>query len=73
MNITNKSRYGIKVLIFIAKNDFVQRRQIAETQSIGMEWLDQILIRLRACGVIVSKRGPAGGYMLTENWRSFNV
>lgn len=67
MNITAKTRYGLKALMDIAYHHRVgpvQRRHIALRQGIPTDYMDQILMRLRNSGLIHSLRGREGGYHL---------
>jgi Rrf2 family cysteine metabolism transcriptional repressor len=67
MNITSKTRYGLKTLLDIAFHHRVgpvQRRHIAIRQGIPTDYMDQILMRLRNNGLIHSLRGREGGYHL---------
>lgn len=67
MNITAKTRYGLKALMDIAYHHRVgpvQRRHIAVRQGIPTDYMDQILMRLRNKGLIHSLRGREGGYHL---------
>lgn len=67
MNITAKTRFGLKALMDIAYHHRVgpvQRRHIALRQGIPTDYMDQILMRLRSSGLIQSLRGREGGYHL---------
>jgi len=67
MNITAKTRFGLKALMDIAYHHRVgpvQRRHIAVRQGIPTDYMDQILMRLRNSGLIQSLRGREGGYHL---------
>jgi cysteine desulfurase len=67
MNITAKTRFGLKALMDIAYHHRVgpvQRRHIAARQGIPTDYMDQILLRLRNSGLIQSLRGREGGYHL---------
>jgi len=67
MNITAKTRFGLKALLDIAYHHRagpVQRRHIALRQGIPTDYMDQILMKLRNAGLIHSLRGREGGYHL---------
>jgi Rrf2 family protein len=67
MMITSKSRYALKVMMDLAmhqEKDLEQRHDIAARQGIPLDYLDQILLRLRAGGLIESVRGRSGGFKL---------
>jgi Rrf2 family protein len=76
MNITAKTRYGMKALLDIAfhsANGPVQRRQIAQRQAIPTDYMDQILLRLKSKGLIKSLRGRDGGYHLGSDPSQINL
>ncbi len=65
-----KAQYALKAVIALARNgtDEVQlTADIAETQAIPKKFLEQILLDLKHNGVVVSRRGKAGGYMLRKS------
>ena len=69
MNLTTRTRFGLKAILDIAFHHSagpVQRRQIAQRQGIPTDYMDQILMKLRAAGLIQSLRGRDGGYHLAK-------
>ena len=75
MNITSKSRYALKILMdLLDRNESViHRSDIAQRQGIPLDYMDQILARLREKGLIVSIRGRAGGYKLARDPADISV
>ena len=76
MNITSKSRYALKILLDLAESPsttLVQRSAIVARQKIPSEYLDQIMIRLRAHQLVESVRGRSGGYRLLKDPAEINV
>lgn len=76
MNITSKSRYGLKILLDLAAHSHlpkVARREIVTREGIPAEYLDQIMMRLRACGLVESLRGRHGGYRLGREAANISV
>lgn len=76
MNMTSKTRHGLKAILDIAYHHRVgpvQRRHIAARQNIPTDCMDQILMRLRAKGLIQSLRGREGGYHLALEPEEINV
>lgn len=39
---------------------------ISERQGLSLAYLEQIFLKLRRAGLVVSTRGPGGGYMLSK-------
>jgi len=70
MNLTSKSRYALKIMMdlahFGATQPLVRRGEIAARQGIPTDYLDQIMIRLRAGNLVESTRGRSGGYRLAR-------
>lgn len=72
MKISTKTRYGLRALIYIAEetaNDeekLVRIKEISENQKLSVQYLEQILFKLKKSKIIVGKRGPNGGYRLSK-------
>lgn len=67
--LTNKGKYGIKALVYLARlpaGTTAQGTDIAEANRIPKKFLDAILLELRKSGVVSSKKGPRGGYALGQ-------
>jgi Rrf2 family protein len=67
--LTAKGKYGLKALVHLAslpKGETAQSVDIADANNIPKKFLDAILGDLRNAGVVQSKKGPGGGYMLAR-------
>ena len=68
MKVNTKVRYGLKALAYIAENStdkkLVRIKEISEDQDISVQYLEQILFKLKNENIIEGKRGPTGGYKL---------
>ena len=76
MNITSKSRYGMKIVLdlaFYQASGLVKRSDIAKRQGIPSKYLDQIMIGLRSEGIVESIRGREGGYKLAIDPNELSV
>lgn len=65
--ISQKSKYALRALIALAEAPEgapVFIADIAETQAIPRKFLEQILLDLKKQGLVVSRRGKMGGYLL---------
>jgi Rrf2 family protein len=74
--LSNKGRYGVRALFDLAFHGggaSSQIRDIAERQSIPPRFLEQIFQDLRRAGLVSSKRGPRGGYQLTQPPRQVSL
>lgn len=67
--ISQKAKYALRALIALAKADPKEPQLIsgiAEEQRIPRKFLEQILLELKHCGLVVSRRGKLGGYALLK-------
>jgi Rrf2 family protein len=67
--LTAKGKYGLKALAHLAAlqpGETVQAIDIATVNNIPKKFLDAILGDLRNAGIVASKKGPGGGYLLTR-------
>jgi Rrf2 family protein len=74
--LTAKGKYGLKALMHLASlaaGQTTQAADIAEANSIPKKFLDSILSDLRNAGIVQSKRGPGGGYMLARSASDIKV
>ena len=70
MRIATQSRFAIIALLDLAihsKNEFpVSLVSIARRQRISLSYIEQLFARLRTEGLVISYRGPGGGYLLAK-------
>ena len=74
--LTAKGKYGLKALAYLAglqPGETTQARDIADTNNIPKKFLDAILRDLRNAGVVFSKKGPGGGYVLARAANQISV
>src|SRR5450432_17833 len=65
--ISQKSRYALRALLFLAARGYtipVQISEIAESERIPRKFLEAILLELKKTGIVRSHRGRLGGYSL---------
>ena len=70
MRLTSKGRYAVTAILDIAihqENGLVRVKDIAKRQNISESYLEQLLGRLRNAELVLSQRGPGGGYYLKDN------
>jgi len=68
--LTNKTKYGLKALIYIYKNKHktpIPIAEIAKSENISHKFLEAILLTLRKNKILASKKGKNGGYYLLKN------
>ncbi|MGE6488336.1 cysteine metabolism transcriptional regulator CymR [Paenisporosarcina sp. NPDC076898] len=69
MRISTKGRYGLTIMIELAKQfgeGPVPLRQIAADNDLSEAYLEQLVSPLRNSGLVKSVRGAHGGYMLSK-------
>jgi Rrf2 family iron-sulfur cluster assembly transcriptional regulator len=69
MNLSTKGRYAVMAMVDLARNGTgkpVALNEIAQRQEISLSYLEQLFARLRRGGLVVSARGPGGGYRLAR-------
>ena len=70
MLLSRKTIYALVLLVAIAKkgeNGSVALKDVAESEDLSVKYLEQIGSLLCKGGIIKSKRGPNGGYRLTNS------
>jgi len=68
--LSKKTKYGLKALAFIARQEGkspVQIATIAKSENISHKFLESILLTLRKSGILGSKKGKGGGYYLLKD------
>ncbi|SEP66693.1 transcriptional regulator, BadM/Rrf2 family [Ectothiorhodospira magna] len=69
MRLTTKGRYAVTAMLDLAiHNDQgpISLADISGRQGISLSYLEQLFARLRKRGLVVSTRGPGGGYTLSR-------
>ena len=69
MRVSTRAEYGLRALIHLASHygeGPVQTHQIASRQGLPEPYLNQLMSSLRRAGLVTSKRGPAGGHVLSR-------
>jgi Rrf2 family protein len=74
--LSRKTKYGIKALIYIAKQDKLMPvliSEISEKENISKKFLETILLDLKKYGLLGSKKGKGGGYYLLKDPKDISV
>lgn len=69
MKLTTRGRYAVTAMLDLALHQTggpVTLGEISTRQQISLSYLEQLFSRLRRCGLVVSTRGPGGGYRLSR-------
>jgi Rrf2 family protein len=70
LKLSTKGEYGMRAMFEIAKGypeSPITIKEISRRQEVSVSYLEQILNRLRKAGLIVSVKGPGGGYLLSRS------
>ena len=76
MQLSKKSRYGLRALIDLAsapQNQYVSLSNIAERGEIPAQFLEQVFASFRRAGLVKALKGPQGGYQLARNPKYITV
>jgi Rrf2 family protein len=69
MRITTLAEYGVICALHLAKRADerpVTGREIAASERLPVDYVEQILLRMRRAGIVKSTRGAHGGYALAR-------
>ena len=69
MRLSTRGRYGLRAMMDIAlygAEGPVNLKEISARQEISVDYLEQLLRRLRKAGLVRSVRGPHGGFALAK-------
>ena len=69
MRLGSKARYGVMALLDIATapEHPVSISSISKRQHLPVSYLEQLFLKLRRAGLVVSNRGTSGGYSLAKD------
>lgn len=74
--LSKKTKYGIKALTYLARQDRnipVQIATISQSENISLKFLESILLTLRRNGFLGSKKGKGGGYYLLKDPKDISM
>jgi Rrf2 family protein len=69
VRVTTWAEYGLIVALHLAKRrdqGTLPARDIAEAEGLPIDYVEQILLKLRRAGLVTSTRGAHGGYLLAR-------
>ncbi len=76
MRITTQGDYALRCILNIARNSYegpVSISRIVNEESLPLDYIEQLLMKLRRHRLIKSVRGVKGGYLLARNPNRINV
>jgi len=77
MQISKKTQYGLRAMIFLArkfkdKKDY-SLKEISKSEGVSFDFLEKIMSSLEKKGLVIGKKGAYGGYRLTKSPKSINA
>ncbi|GAB5445976.1 Fe-S cluster assembly transcriptional regulator IscR [Gymnodinialimonas sp.] len=69
MKLSTKGRYAMVAMADLAlqKDDtLTPLSELSQRQNVSLPYLEQLFVKLRRAGLVVSVRGPGGGYRLAR-------
>ncbi|MFN3383313.1 MAG: RrF2 family transcriptional regulator [Archaeoglobaceae archaeon] len=75
LRLSTRGRYGVRAMYEIARAypNPVTTKHISERQALSVPYLEQILNRLKNAGLLVSIKGPGGGYVLSRKPEEISI
>lgn len=76
MKLSTKGRYAVMAMVDLAKiggDSPTTLAKIAERQGMSLNYLEQLFNKLRRAGLVISNRGPGGGYRLAADASTINI
>jgi len=68
LKLSTKGRYAVRIMIYLAAREEegpARKQDVADAEGISPDYVEQILIRLRASGLVQSHRGARGGFTVS--------
>lgn len=69
MKFTAREQYGLRAMVELARrygDGPVSLSKVARVQGLSQGYLEQVAAALRRAGLLISRRGAAGGYTLAR-------
>jgi len=70
MKLSSKGRYAVMAMADLAKNNAkkpINLTEISLRQGISLSFLEQLFFKLKKNNLVLSSRGPNGGYILSRD------
>ena len=74
MNLSTKSRYGLRALTNLLDKDCCcSVKQISQKENISADYLEKIFSKLKKAGILKVERGATGGYSLSRDSKDITL
>lgn len=69
IRISTKGRYATRIMVYLALCPVgrpARKQEIANAEGISADYVEQILMKLKAAGLVTSRRGAKGGFTIAR-------
>ena len=69
MKIASSVEYAARLMVRLARSygqAAVPGEKLSESEGVPIDYVNQLLLRLRRAGLVISHRGAGGGYVLAQ-------
>lgn len=76
MKISTRGRYALRFMLYLGRHNngsYIALKDVSEKEKISIKYLEQITALLSKFGLLISVRGPQGGYRLARNPENYTV
>jgi len=76
MKISTRTRYGLRLLVYLAGGEpdtLIQVKEIAKHEDVPAKYLEQIIRPLKKAGMLKVVRGAKGGYFMGRSPETISV
>lgn len=66
-NLSRKTNYGLELMLYLAKGKTkkpISLKEVAKRKKLPLKYLEQVALKLKESGLLLSKEGKGGGYSL---------
>lgn len=70
MRLSTRGRYAARIMVYMGTKGGrtpVTKHEIAHAEAISVDYVGQILVKLRTAGLVTSFRGKKGGFVLARD------
>jgi len=76
LSLSTRGRYATRIMAYLASRPDptpARKQEISEAEQISADYLEQILVELKAAGLVCSFRGAKGGFCLGREAETISV
>ncbi|MFH1968356.1 MAG: Rrf2 family transcriptional regulator [bacterium] len=77
MKISKRAQYGLRAMVYMAKNqkkgNVIPLKETSKAEAIPFNFLEKIIGQLEKAGLVSSKKGVQGGYILAKKSKNITA